>query len=81
MISSVSSVESKDKLSSVESKGKLSSQSVVINDFAYATGGSVARVCHRPFIIYIMYTSPLEDIVGSRGFGRMIYADDTQKTN
>ena len=25
-----------------------------------------------------MYTSPLEDIIASHGFGKMIYADDTQ---
>ena len=25
-----------------------------------------------------MYTSPLQDIIESHGFGRMIYADDTQ---
>ena len=27
---------------------------------------------------YTMYTSPLEDIIESHGFGRTIYADDTQ---
>ena len=27
---------------------------------------------------FTMYTSPLEDIIASHGFGKMIYADDTQ---
>ena len=29
-------------------------------------------------VSFTMYTSPLEDIIESHGFGRMIYANDTQ---
>ena len=27
---------------------------------------------------FTLYTAPLEDIIEAHGFGRMIYADDTQ---
>lgn len=57
------------------------SQSVVINNSVSNPHTPLEGVPQGSVIgplSFTMYTSPIEDIIASYGFGRMIYADDTQ---
>ena len=57
------------------------SQSIVINNSVSNLHTRLEGVLQGSVIgplSFTMYTSPLEDIIVSHGFGRMIYADDTR---
>ena len=57
------------------------SQSIVINNSVSKPHTPLEGVPQGSVIgplVFTMFTSPLEDIIASHGFGRMIYADDTQ---